>query len=50
MKLIHRFSNGEIEVECEDVLEAFFEVDQFIEFEGRDWRIVQKDGKRYILR
>ena len=50
MKLIHRFANGEVEVECDEVLESLFDVDDYIEFEGRDWRILQKDGKRYILR
>ena len=50
MKLIHRFANGEIEVEVENVLESLFDVDDYIEFEGHDWRILQKDGKRYILR
>lgn len=50
MKLIHRFANGEVEVECDEVLESLFDVDDYIEFEGHDWRILQKDGKRYILR
>ena len=50
MKLIHRFSNNEIEVEVEDVLESLYDIGDFIEFEGRDWRILEKKGKRYILR
>ena len=50
MKLIHRFANGEVEVECEDVLEGLFDIGDYIEFKGRDWRILEKKEKRYILR
>lgn len=50
MKYIHRFSNGEIEVEVEDVLESLFDEGQYIEFEDRDYLILEKRGKRYILR
>lgn len=50
MKLIRRLSNNEIEVEAEDVLESLFDEGEFIEFEDHDRLILQKKGKRYILR
>ena len=50
MKIIQRFANGEIEVECEQVLESLFDVGDYIEFGGHDWKIVEKKEKRYILR
>lgn len=50
MKKINTFSNQTIEVEIEDVLESLFEVGEYIEFEGRDWLIIEKKDRRYILR
>lgn len=50
MKLIHKYANGEIKVEAENVLESLFDVDDYIEFEGHDWRILEKNGKQYLLR
>ena len=46
MKLIHTFPNGEKEVEMEDVLESFFEVGDYIEFQDKDYLT---DGLRDIL-
>lgn len=50
MKLIKTYSNNEIEVEAEDVLESLYDEGDFIEFEGHDRLILEKKGKRYILR
>ena len=50
MKLIQKFPNGEIEVEIEDVLEALLEVGEYVEFAYSDYLIVEKKGKRLILR
>lgn len=50
MKLIHVFANGEIEIEVETELESLLEVGDFVEFEYRDWKIIEKKNNRYILR
>ena len=50
MKKIQTFANGEIEVEVEEVLESLYEVGEFIEFELKDWLIIEKRNGHYILR
>lgn len=50
MKLIHVFANGEIEIEVETELESLLEVGDFVEFEYRDWKIIEKKNNRLILR
>lgn len=50
MKLIHTFPNGEKEVEMEDVLESFYDIGDYIEFQGKDYLIIEKKERRYILR
>lgn len=50
MKLIKRHSNGLIEVEMEDVLESLHDVGDYIEFEYKDYEIIEKKERRYILK
>lgn len=50
MKKVQTYSNGSIEVEYEDVLESLYDVGEFIEFEYKDWEIIEKKDGRYILR
>lgn len=52
MKKITTYPNGEIEIELDDILEviSLYEVGDWIEFEGRDYLIIEKKEKRLILR
>lgn len=50
MKKIKTLDNGTIEVEIEDVLESMYEVGEFIEFEDKDYMIIDKKDKRYVMK
>ena len=50
MKLIKKLPNNELEVEVEDILESLYEEGEFIEFDGRDYQIIKKENRRYVLR
>ena len=50
MKKIQTFANGEIEVEVNDPVEWLHEVGDFIEFEYKDWQIIEIKDHHYILR
>ena len=50
MKKIQTFANNEIEVEVENVLESLYEIGEYIEFEGKDYLIIEKKDRRFILR
>lgn len=39
-----------MKVEAEDVLEALFDIGEIIEFNKKDYEIIFKDRKQYILR
>lgn len=50
MKFKKKFKNGQIEVEAQDVLEALYDVGEIIEFNAKDYEIIFKDRKKYILK
>ena len=50
MKVIKKLSNGELEVEAEDILESLYEVGEFVEIELEDRQVIAKVGKRFIVK
>lgn len=50
MKFIKQLNSRELEIEAENVLESLYEIEECIEFDGEDYHIISKEGRKYRIR
>lgn len=50
MEIIRKLSNGLIEAEAEDILESLYEIGEWVEINLKDYEIIDKNGKTFLLK